>query len=99
MPSDKIDEIENDFRASGNGLLSVRDTESTTELFNSFAMFYYINGRLPCTDGHLFVPDGEISSGIQGEKLSLKELFARFFWTKSDGLVSAPISSSSSVIF
>ena len=79
MPSDKIDEIENDFRASGNGLLSVRDTESTTELFNSFAMFYYINGRLPCTDGHLFVPDEEISSGLQGEKLSLKSFLQDFF--------------------
>ena len=89
MP-DEIDEIENDVRANGNGLLSVRDTESTAELFDSFAMFYYINGRLPYTDGHLFVPDGEIPSGIQGEKLSLKEPFAKFFWTKSNGLVSAP---------
>ena len=87
---DEIDEIENDVRANGNGLLSVRDTESTTELFDSFAMFYYINGRLPYTDGHLFVPDGEIPSGIQGEKLSLKEPFAKFFRTKSNGLVSAP---------
>ena len=89
LPPDEIDEIENDFRASGNGLLSIRDTQSTVELFNSFAMFYFINGRLPNTDDHLFVPDGETPPGIIGEKLSLKELFAKFFWTKSNGLVSS----------
>ena len=89
LPLDEIDEIENDFRASGNGLLSVRDTQSAVELFNSFAMFYFINGRLPCTDGPLFVPDGETPPGITGEKLSLKELFAKFFWTKSNKLVSS----------
>ena len=78
------------FRANGNGLLSVRDTESATESFDSFAMFYYVNGRLPYNDGHLFVPDREISLGIKGEELSLKELFAKIFRTKSNGLVSAP---------
>ena len=90
FPPDEIDEIENDFQTTGNGLLSVRDTESATELFDSFAMFYYINDRLPYTDRHLFVSDGEISPGIQSEKLSLKELFAKIFRTKSNGLVSAP---------
>ena len=89
LPPDEIDEIENDFRASGNGLLSIRDTQSAVELFNSFAMFYFINGRLPYTDDHLFVPDGETPPEIIGEKLSLKELFAKFFWTKSNGLVSS----------
>ena len=54
LPPDKIDEIENDFRANGNGLLSVRQTESATKLFYSFAMFYYINDRFPYMDGHLF---------------------------------------------
>ena len=67
MP-DEIDEIENNFRANGNGLLSVRDSESATELFDSFAMFYYINGRFPYADGHFFVPDGKIPLRIQGDK-------------------------------
>ena len=88
MP-DEIDEIKNDFWPNRNGLRAAQDTESATELFDSFAMFYYINGRLPYTDGYLFVPDREISLGIQGEKLSLKKLFAKIFWTKSNGLVSA----------
>ena len=64
LPPDKIDDIENYFRANANGLLSVRQTESATELFNSFAMFYYINGRLPYMDEHLFLPDGETPAGI-----------------------------------
>ena len=53
LPPDKIDEIENDFRANGNDLLSVRQKESATKLFYSFAMFYYISSR---TNGHPFVP-------------------------------------------
>ena len=71
-------------------MLSVQDTESAVVLFDSFAMFYYINVRLPYTDGHLFVPDGETPSKFVGEKLNLKELFAKFFLTKSNGLVSSP---------
>ena len=38
LPSDEIDEIESDFRANGNGLLSLRQTEIVTELFDSFAI-------------------------------------------------------------
>ena len=53
-------------------------------------MFYYINSRFPYTDRHLFVPDGETPPGIIGEKLSLKKLFAKFFRTGSNGLVSSP---------
>ena len=89
-PPDEIDEIENDFRANGNDLLFVRQKESATELFYSFAMFHYINGRLPFTDGHLFVPDGETPPRIFGEKLSLKEVFAKIFRTGSNGLISSP---------
>ena len=86
LPPDEIDEIENDFRVTGNGLLSVRQMESATELFDSFAIFYYINGRLPYTYGHLFVPDGETPARIIGEKSSLKELFANFFRIGSNEL-------------
>ena len=89
-PPDEIDETENDFRANGNRLLSVRQTESVTELFNSFAIFYYINGRLLYMDGLLFVPDVETPVGIIEEKLNLKELFAKIFRTGSNGLVLSP---------
>ena len=78
LPPDEIDETENEFRANINGLLSVRQTENATKLFDSFVMFYYINGRLPYTDSHLSVPDGETALGIIGEKLCLNsKTFAR----------------------
>ena len=51
---DEIDKLERDFCANRNGLLLIRDTESSTELFNSFAMFYNLYGRFPFTDEHLF---------------------------------------------
>ena len=86
LPPDKINEIKNDFRANGNHLLSVRQTENATELLDSFALFYYINGKLPYTDGHLFVPDGKNPARIIVEKRSLKELFAKFLRTGSNGL-------------
>ena len=77
LPPEKIDEIDNDFRANGNSLLYIRQMKSATELFDSFAMFYHINGRLPYKDGHVFVPDGETFARIIGEKLSLKEHFEK----------------------
>ena len=54
-------------------------------------MFYYINSRLPYTDGHLFFPDGETPPGTVSKNLSLKELFSKIVWTKSNGLVSSPL--------
>ena len=79
LPIDEIDEIENDFRANVNSLLSVRGTQSAIELSGSFAMFYYINSKPPYRDGHLFVVDGETPPGKFCKKLSLKDLFVKFF--------------------
>ena len=45
LPPYKTDGIEN-YR-KGNGLLSVQDTESATEWFDSLTMFYDLNGKLP----------------------------------------------------
>lgn len=83
---DKIDKIENDFQANGNGLGLVRDAQSIMKLFDSFVMFYYVNGTLSYTNCHLFVLGGDAPSGIIGEKLNLKELFAKFFRTKSNAV-------------
>ena len=99
LPPNKIDEIENDFRANGNGLVLVRDAQSAVELFDSFDMFCYINGRLTYTDGNLFVPDGDAPFGIIGEKLNSKELFAKFFSTKSNAAVSSPFTAALLLFF
>ena len=90
LPPDEIDEIENNFQANGNSLLSISDTQSIGKLFDSFALFYYVNGNLFYTDGHLFVSDRETPPRIVAKKLSLKELFAKSFQSKSNGLVSFP---------
>ena len=99
IPPDEIDEIENDFRVNGNVLLSIRQTESAVELFDSFAMFYFINGRLPYRGGHLFVPDGETPAGIIGEKLSPKELFCKIFQDRFKRSRVIPISCYPAAIF
>ena len=72
---------------------SVFEISKAQQFFDSFAIFHFINGNLSYTDRHLFVPDGEITRGVQSEKLSLKELFSKIFRTKSNSLVSAPFHS------
>ena len=49
-------------------------------------MFYYLNGRLPFTNGLIIVPDGEVPEGM--EKINLKNLYSMFKNTKSHGVVS-----------
>ena len=90
LSPDEIDENENNFSTNGNDLPSVWDNESAIDLFDFFAIFYYIHGSLPYAAGLRFVPDGETPAGIQVEKLNLKKLFAKFVQSKSNGLVSAP---------
>ena len=69
LASDEIDETENDFQVNGNALFFVRNSQTATKLFDSFAMFYYISGsRLPYKTRHLFVPDRKIPPGIEREK-------------------------------
>ena len=51
-----------------------------------FSYFYYLNGRLPLTNGLLVVPDDEVPDGK--EKINLKHLYEMFKDTNSHGLVS-----------
>ena len=66
------------------------------EFFNrgdDFPFFCHVllhKRRNSYTDGHLFVLDGETPPGNTGEKLILKELLAKFFQSKSNGLVLSP---------
>ena len=52
-------------------------------------LFYRNNGRLPLTNGLLIVPDGEVPQGE--EEINLKNLYERFPYTKSPGLVSMQV--------
>ena len=60
------------------------------QFFISLVLFYYLNGIIPLTNGHLFVPNGKKSEEIEGEKLNVKVLCENFRGTKSNGLVSSP---------
>ena len=52
-------------------------------------LFYRNNGRLPLTNGLLIVPDGEVPQGE--EEINLKNLYERFPYTKSHGVVSMQV--------
>ena len=47
LSPDKIDEIGNDFRGNGNGLLSIHQKENATKLFDSFANVLLYDGETP----------------------------------------------------
>ena len=60
-------------------------------------LFYYLNGRLPLTNGLLIVPDGEVPDGE--EKINLKNLYEMFKDTPSHGLVSLHFLSALGIFF
>ena len=65
---------------------SITETQDAHDLLTIFQMFYYLNGRLPFTNGLVVAPDGEIPEGM--EKINLKNLCSMFKNTKSQGVVS-----------
>ena len=60
-------------------------------------LFYYLNGRLPLTNGLLFVFDGKIPH--REEKINLKNLYEMFKDTPSHGLVSLQFLSALGIFF
>ena len=60
-------------------------------------LFYYLNERLPLTNGLLIVPDGEGPDGE--EKITLKNLYEIFKDTPSHGLVSLQFLSALGIFF
>ena len=69
---DEIQQMDDDIKSNGWGAKSLLEIESAFDLLHIFQMFYHFNGRLPLTNGHLVVPDGETPEG--SEKISLKDL-------------------------
>ena len=53
----------------------------------SFAIFYYLNGRFPHANGLLWVPDSDKPNFISREKICSKTLYELFRGTHSHGLV------------
>ena len=90
LTENKKSEVEKDFCANGNGLLTIWENKSALQILESFSIFYCLNARLRTATGHLFVANSIKSEEIKDEKLNLKQLYAKFHGTESDGLVSAP---------
>ena len=83
-------EIENDISINSPGIANIRKNLGANSLLNSFDLFYYINGRFPFNTGHVYIPDGEKTDEVKGDKLNIKELYEKFRGINSHGLVSLP---------
>ena len=59
LDPDEIQELDDDLKANVWGAKSLLEIENAYELLTVFQMFYYLNGRLPLTNGLLIVPDEE----------------------------------------
>ena len=59
LDPDEIQEFDDDLKANVWGAKSLLEIENAYELLTVSQMFYYLNGRLPLTNGLLIVPDEE----------------------------------------
>ena len=60
LEPDEIKQLDDDMKASKWRVKSIIDMQNSFERLHIFQFFYYLNGRLPLTNGLLPVPDGEI---------------------------------------
>ena len=86
LDADEIQELDEDLKTNGWGAKTLLEIENSFELSSIFQLIYYLNGRLPLTNGLLVVPDDEVPDGKQ--KINLKHLYEMFKDTNSHGLVS-----------
>ena len=77
-------ELDDDIKANGLGVILLLDIENAYELLTIFQMFY-LNGRLPLTNGLLVVPNGKVPEG--SEKINLKNLYKMFKDTHSQARI------------
>ena len=78
-------ELDDDIKANGLGVILLLDIENAYELLTIFQMFYYLNGRLSLTNGLLVVSNGEVPEG--SEKINLKNLYEMFKDTHSQARI------------
>ena len=81
LAPDEIEHLDADLKANSWGVKSIVEIEDCIELLKLFQIFHYFNGRLPLTNGHLLIPDGETPDG--SKKISLKILCKMFKDTES----------------
>ena len=76
LDADEIQELDEDLKTNGWGAKTLLEIENSFELSSIFQLIYYLNGRLPLTNGLLVVPDSETPNGK--EKINLKNLHEMF---------------------
>ena len=85
LNEDDLNEIEADMISSG--LNSPKNVQSTSELLMHFDYFYFINGRFPTTNKHMFLPRAKLPSDVNRQELNLKKLYGTFRGSESHGIV------------
>ena len=76
LDADEIRKLDEDLKNNEWGAKTLLEIENSFELLSFFQLFYYLNGRLPLTNGLLVVPDSETPDGK--EKINIKNLHEIF---------------------
>ena len=97
LDPDEIQELDSELKANAWGVQSITEIQDVHHLLTIFQMFYYLNGRLPFTNGLIIVPDGEVPETMQ--KIKPKNLYRMFGDTKSYGVVSLHFLCSPGIFF
>ena len=85
LDPNEIQQLDDDIKSNGWGFINLLKIGNSVELLSTYQLFYHNHGRLPVTNGLLIVPDSEVLE--REEKINLKNLYERFRYTKSHGLV------------
>ena len=97
LATDEIEQLDADLKANGWGVKSIVKIEDCIKLLKMFQLFFYLNGRLPLTNGYLLIPDGEMPDS--SKKISLTNLFKMLKGTEYHGLVSVQFLSALNFFF
>ena len=65
LEPEEIKQLDDDIKTNWWGIESIVDIQNSFELLRIFQLVYYLNGRLPLTNGLLPVPDGETPPGAK----------------------------------
>ena len=76
LPPQDIQDMDDDIKSNEWGVRNILDIENSPELLNIFQTFYHTTGRLPLSNGHLIVPDGDAPAGEN--KVNMKSLSDMF---------------------
>ena len=65
LEPEEIKQLDDNIKTNWWGIESIVDIQNSFELLRIFQLVYYLNGRVPLTNGLLPVPDGETPPGAK----------------------------------